>query len=132
MQGTDLDEQVVGWIKLSLPLSRRPPRVAILGMGGHQTRRYVRINLLEPRVCAATSGTEAIGYLEPRDERSRKLLHTLSCGVLLPMGGRPSQVHVGLELRGPQTRAVVLGMRASCTKLAEIGTVRGKHYWILS
>ena len=49
--------------------------------GGHQTRQYIRINLLDPRACAATSGMEAIGYSEPRDERGRKLLRTLSRGV---------------------------------------------------
>ena len=81
MQGTDLDVQVMGRSKPSLSLSCRPPRVAILCVGGHQTRQYVRINLLEPRTCAATSGMEAIGYSEPRDERSRKLLCTSSRGV---------------------------------------------------
>ena len=66
MQGTDLSEQVVGQIKPSLSLSRRPPRVAILNMGGHQTRRCCRINLLVLRACAAASGVQASGDLEPR------------------------------------------------------------------
>ena len=33
MQGTDLSEQVVGWIKPSLPLLHRPLQVMILGRG---------------------------------------------------------------------------------------------------
>ena len=64
-QGTDLSVQVVGWIKPSLPLPRRPLRVAILGRGGHQTQRCCWITLLVPRVRAAASGAQAIGNLEP-------------------------------------------------------------------
>ena len=66
MQGTDLSVQVVGWSKPSLSLSRRPPRVAILCVGGHQTQRCCWITLLVPRACAAASGARAIGDLEPR------------------------------------------------------------------
>ena len=65
-QGTDLSEQVVGRIKLSLPLSCRPLWVVILGRGGHQTRRCCWINLLVPCACAAVSGARAIGDLEPQ------------------------------------------------------------------
>ena len=65
-QGTDLSVRFVGRSKPSLPLSRRPPRVAILCVGGHQTRQCCRINLLVPRACAAASGVRAIGNLEPR------------------------------------------------------------------
>ena len=66
MQGTDLSVRVVGRSKPSLSLSRRPPRVAILGMGSHQIRRCCRINLLVPRACVAASVARAIGDLEPR------------------------------------------------------------------
>ena len=65
-QGTDLSVRFMGRSKPSLPLSRRPPQVAILCVGGHQTRRCCRINLLEPRTCAAVSGARATGDLEPR------------------------------------------------------------------
>ena len=65
-QGTDLSVRFVGRSKPSLPLSRRPPWVAILCVGGHQTRRCCRINLLVPRACAAASGARALGDLEPR------------------------------------------------------------------
>ena len=65
-QGTDLSVWFVGWSKPSLPLSRRPPRVVILCVGGYQTRRCCRINLLVPHACAAASGARAIGDLEPR------------------------------------------------------------------
>ena len=65
MQGTDLSERVVGWIKPSLPLLRRPPRVAILGRGGYQTWQCCQINLLVLRTCAAASGARASGDLEP-------------------------------------------------------------------
>ena len=40
-QGADLSVQVVGWIKPSLPLLHRPPRVAILCVDGHQTWCYI-------------------------------------------------------------------------------------------
>ena len=80
-QGTDLCVQVVRQSKPSLSLSCRPPQVAILCKGGHQTQRYVQINSLEPHVCVATSGTEVIGYSEPQDECSQKLLRTLSRNV---------------------------------------------------
>ena len=55
-QGTDLTVQVVGWIKPSLPLPRRPLRVVILGRGGHQTQRCCWITLLVPCVRAVVSG----------------------------------------------------------------------------
>ena len=80
-QGTDLSVQVMGQIKLSLSLSHRPPRITILCKGGHQTRRYVWINLLVPRMCAAMSGMETIGYSQPRDKHDQKLSRTLSRGV---------------------------------------------------
>ena len=65
MQGMDLSEQVMGRIKLSLPLSRRPLRVAIPLKGGHQIQWRVQINLIVPHMCAVVLGVEAIGYLEP-------------------------------------------------------------------
>ena len=64
--GTDLDEQVMGWIKLSLLLSHRPLWVAILCVGGHQTWQCCWINLLVLHTCVALLEAWAIGYSEPR------------------------------------------------------------------
>ena len=81
MQGMDLSVQVMGWIKLSLPLLHRFLWVAILHVSGHQTWQHVWINLIVQHMCAVALVIRAISYLEPSDKHSQKLSHTLLHGV---------------------------------------------------
>ena len=64
MQGTDLSVQVMRQIKPSLSLSCRPPQVAILLEGGHQTSDVSR-SIYKSHMHAVMSGIDMVGCSEP-------------------------------------------------------------------